>query len=572
SHAVVHASGSQGSVAFVFAGRNVGGGPVELLLGDGTTLPVYVGDQPVACCLVDVRLHGRSQLDYCNLSAFASVGRVFVAYGPAGSPARLSINGAPLELEVPTGAEPTVIDHENIVCVICTREQLRRIQVTDEGVFINALEVLQGGSPVVGGEKDVVLRLMASGEVIRSRFGDKPPAPAPAAPAPVKEDPKAKKGAKKGKKGAEAPPPPPPAPAPVRPPVVVRSVQRTPRTTPPELSGWTSAPTEAYTEGTSARFASIAGPAELGVLGAPYGYGWYKVTLRSPAAGRTLCTVPGGGDRLAFFVDGKAAGVMGKGPGAAADVALPLRRAEQTIVVLAENMGRFAGGSHLLDPKGVVDHLYEVKPVKLGRPTLERAADNGAGAGGGGGISVLSVQSPIHGVHQGDVTEPQRVTFHLGRRKDRVVMRLRPGAYRGVVVVNDAPLAFFDNTGPASLVIEAERLSRSSNTIQLAVLGADPAAAVKDLADAVELVECIDCITEKGQWAFAKWERPPESAYQALRANTHGKGPEWFRATFTGAGPATGAPLYFVSSGLSKGQLYVNGKHVGRYFTQTAGG
>ncbi|MFT3686772.1 MAG: beta galactosidase jelly roll domain-containing protein [Phycisphaerales bacterium] len=136
--------------------------------------------------------------------------------------------------------------------------------------------------------------------------------------------------------------------------------------------------------------------------------------------------------------------------------------------------------------------------------------------------------------------------------------------------MNDAPVAYFDNTGPASLVIEADKLSRSSNTIQLAILGADPNAAVKDLAEAIELVECLENITEKGQWSFAKWERPPESAYQALRGHSHGKGPEWFRATFSGT--STGSPLYFVTSGLSKGQLYVNGKHVGRYFTTTADG
>ncbi|MFT3686771.1 MAG: hypothetical protein QM783_17930 [Phycisphaerales bacterium] len=159
------------------------------------------------------------------------------------------------------------------------------------------------------------------------------------------------------------------------------------------------------------------------MLGAPYGYGWYKVALRTPASGKTVCLVPGGGDRLAFFIDGKAAGVMGSGPGAEQELGLPLKRAEQTIVVLAENMGRFAGGAHMLDPKGVVDHVYEVKPVKLGKPTLERAD---ASVAGGGGINVLSVQAPIHGVHQGDVTEPQRVTFHLSKRKYRVVMRIRP--------------------------------------------------------------------------------------------------------------------------------------------------
>ncbi|HZW08179.1 MAG TPA: beta-galactosidase [Phycisphaerales bacterium] len=565
SHAVIHASGSQGSVAFIFAGRNMGDKPVDLLLGDGTSLPVWLGDQPTACCLVDVRLHGRSQLDYCNLSAFAQVGRVFVAYGPAGSQARLSINGSPLELEVPSGDTPSIVDHENILCVICTPAHLEKIQITDDAVLVGAVDVAGAGSPVVAGEKDVVLRLLTTGEVVKSRFGDKPVAPPPPPP-PPKEEPKPKKPApvKKGKKGVEPlPPPPPPPPAP-RPPVVVRGMGvKAPRN--PELSHWTSASTDDYTQGTSARYASIAGPAELSGLGAPYGYGWYRIALRSPANGKTDVLVPGGGDRLAFFIDGKPAGIMGLGAGARSELSLPLKRAEQTIVVLAENMGRFAGGAHMLDPKGVLDHLYEVKPVKLGRPTLERIESEA-----GGGINVLSVQAPIHGVHQGDVTEPQRVTFHVSKRRSRVVLRLKPGAYRGLIVINDVPLRYFDNSGPGSIVIEADKLAKSTNTVQLAVLGADPAQAVKDLAEAVEMLECMENVTQNGQWSFAKWERPPESAYHALRGHSHGKGPEWFRATFNGA--SVSAPLYLATTGLSKGQLYVNGRHIGRYFTATADG
>jgi hypothetical protein len=567
SHTVIHASGSQGSVAFIFAGRNMGDKPVDLLLGDGTSLPVWLGDQPTACCLVDVRLHGRSQLDYCNLSAFAVVGRVFVAYGPAGSQARLSINGSPLEVEVPSGEQPAIVDHENILCVICTPAHLEKIQITDDAVLINTVEVTGTGNPVVVNEKDVVTRLMASGEIVKSKFGEKAAPPPPPPPAPPKEDPKAKKvvaPAKKGKKGAEvAPPPPPPPPAP-RPPVVVRSSGAA-KAKNPELSHWTSAHTDDYTLGKSARYASIAGPAELSGLGAPYGYGWYRITLRTPVGGKTEVTVPGGGDRLAFFIDGKPAGVMGLSAGAKPELGLPLKRAEQTIVVLAENMGRFAGGAHMLDYKGVVDHLYEVKPVKLGKPTLERIETEA-----GGGINVLSVQAPIHGVHQGDVTEPQRVTFHVSKRRSRVVMRLKPGAYRGLIVINDVPLRYFDNTGPGSIVIEADKLAKSTNTIQLAILGADPAAAVKDLAEAIELQECVENVTQSGSWSFAKWERPAESAYQALRGHSHGKGPEWFRATFGGA--STAAPLYLVTTGLSKGQLYINGKHIGRYFTATEDG
>jgi beta-galactosidase len=46
--------------------------------------------------------------------------------------------------------------------------------------------------------------------------------------------------------------------------------------------------------------------------------------------------------------------------------------------------------------------------------------------------------------------------------------------------------------------------------------------------------------------------------------------PLWWRSTFE-ASPAAG-PMFFEPSGLTKGQFFVNGRHVGRYFATTPGG
>ena len=60
----------------------------------------------------------------------------------------------------------------------------------------------------------------------------------------------------------------------------------------------------------------------------------------------------------------------------------------------------------------------------------------------------------------------------------------------------------------------------------------------------------------------------PESAFKPVKGKL--EGPAWWRATFTTTGKAT--PLMLDLAGLTKGQVYLNGKHLGRYFIATAEG
>ncbi len=562
SHAVMHASGSQGSVVFVFAGEGLADEPATLLLSNGTQLPVYLsgpeGGVPAAWCPIDTRLFGRSHLDYCNLSALAMVGRVFVCFGPAGTPAKFSINGSPLELEVPTGDAPTVVEHENIVLVIASPAHLPTIQITDDEVLLGAVDVTPAGEPVAASAKGVVTRVRSGGEVVKAKVGEKVPVPGVVAPAPVVVAPVAKgKGAKAkaGKKGAPepvvevAPFVPPTLPVVVAP-APVRSAR------PIELGPWTGADMVDHAAGSSARYASIAGPAELSNLGAPYGYGWYKLVLRGASAGRTELGWPHSADRLHLFLDGKPAGVIGRGPGASPTLGVTLRKREQTLVVLAENLGRFSEGAHMVDLKGCYGHAWELAPAKgVSKPQLVRETQ----------MPVLSLPGFIPGLHDGDVTEAQRVTWTLAKRRGPLVLRLPAMGLRGIVLVNGAPVRTFDDTGPGELFIDEEKLGKGQVTVQIAVTS-DPVAALKKLAEHAEFVDALVNLTQDAEWAFAKWERPADSAFRPLRGHAHGKVPEWFRTTFAGV---PGASLSLSVAGLSKGQVYVNGRHVGRYFAST---
>lgn len=592
---VVHAGGSQGSVVFVFRGeRPEKSGkasrdtnrPVRLLLPNGEQIPVYTGEDPVCWVLVDVRLAGRAQLDYCNLSAFALVGKAFVVAGPRNTPVRMSINGSPLEATVPADGTPEIIEHESMTIVIVADDDLPSVQVTDDAVFINADAVTSAGEAVVHTADQEVTRIGADGLVTTmihelaggssKRKHTTPPAAAkPRKPIAVHNARTAAAAAKapaagsaaKPAKGKSRPAPAPmvePAPPPPPPPMPKLHLQPPPRShQAPAFDAWTCAPLDDYIDGSSARFASISGPTDLNRLGAATGYGWYRLSIRPRSAGRTDVAWPDSADRLHLFLDAHDAGVLGVGPGASHDAALNLKKKDQTLVVLAENFGRFAEGQHLGEPKGAFGHLLEVKPAKFHKPVLRKADP----------VAPLTVRSPLMEVHEQDLTDPLRVAWEWnGKRKNPLLVRInlpKNSTIRGVILLNSTPVRFFDAAGPGNILMLPDDMAKGANVLELAILG-DAQAAITQLQDALEFLDVTNVLTDEAEWAFAKWERPGDEAFRPLRSAGRQPGPAWFKGTFNSGSHRE--PLLLHMAGMTKGQVYVNGRHIGRYFTADAKG
>ncbi|MFN0010916.1 MAG: beta-galactosidase [Phycisphaerales bacterium] len=563
---IVHASGSQGHVVFIFAPEpgvaDHTRDAVDLLLPDGTTLPVFLGDQPVAWVLLDTRIVGRSQLDYCNLSCVAIAGRVLVICGPAGSDARLSINGAELQAHVPEGDEPLLIDHEGVILCLTPDTLLPQLHIGDDAVYMGIDGLTHDGQPIVPawGAKYRKVHTEATWQTISAEEAPKVvvkiPPPPPVYVRGRRKLPPPPKIVKIKGKNTLVPPPEPTTQIVIGKPTgfVVPHTKPIGKVT---IAHWLCAAQDAYIDGTGPRFASIAGPAELGKLGAASGYGWYRITLKNPSAGTVLLAAPHAGDRLAFFEDGKRIAHIGRGPGTEPTAKLRLHKGEQTLVVLAENLGRFAEGSQLGEFKGIFGHLWGVEPLRTSKGEVHEAEP----------IDVLGFKAPLWNVSPGDVTESRRLRWAVpGKHKGGLLIRLNPHGHRGLILLNAKPFRFFDPSGPDTLFIEPAQLSKGKNTLELALLGGG-AAALRDLAEAVEFLDCEDNLTAKAEWSFAKWEQPAASAFHTEHKRGHE--PRWWKATFP---LAHAADLTLDTDGLSKGQAYVNGKHLGRYFTQTEAG
>ncbi|HLO41079.1 MAG TPA: beta-galactosidase [Phycisphaerales bacterium] len=519
---VIHASGQQGGVVFLFAPdpSRTGAPPapqsVTLLLSDGSTLPVAMGRQAVTWCLIDAPLGGRASLDYCNLCALGVVGKAFVCFGPAGAKGMLSINGSGIEVAVPTGKAPVIEEHEGIAVVVCNEDQVDTCFLADDAVYVGVSGLTAEGKPLALAGVRQATRIGADGSISQV------------------------------------------TPEAVKPPLAADKVAST---------AWTQATLEDYVRGTSARFATIKGPGELTSLGAPYGYGWYKIAIKSSSTRKARLAFPHASDRVTAFIDGEPVETLGVGSGTSRHLTVNLKKPATEIVFLAANLGRFSEGDVLGDRKGIYGQAWEVETFKAGKPKLVTEDP----------VDILAFRAPLWEIREGDTTIPERITWTIAHRsKASLVMWLRGKDGRGfmgraLLMLDGKPIEVLEYGYPDQVLIDAEQLSKGNHTLAIAlfpetleeVYGGDVQAALKSLDEIVHFEEATEAITAKADWSFAKWEQPGPTHY-AAPAKNGGGAPTWWKCTFE---YAAGHPAVRVDlAGLSTGQVYVNGTHLGRYF------
>lgn len=520
---VTHLRGDRGDAAFVFDDAPSKQSPIELLLSDGSTLPIWMGDQRVAWRLFNVHLHGRATLDYTNASPFAQVGRVFVCYAPANTPVVVSINGATFEAPSPTSKSPVTTDLEGIVVVVCNEQQIDATYVASDAVHVGAAGFDAQGEPIPHPDFRVRAVFRADGEQERVTLSN----------------------------------------------AAVAALAASPRT--PSLMNWAAAHTDDFVTGASERFAAIEAPGAMREMGAPYGYAWLRMRINARADQRVNLGLFEMEDRAHVYLNGGAAGLLGDGPGAS-DTPLPLDlpKGAHTVALLLDNLGRSSAGSDLGEFKGLYGHAYDAAPVDIGAPTLETGAP----------VSPLGFRVPVMGLREGEVTDSRRITWTFThRRKSPLFVRLGAYAAPGLLLLNDQPIALLESHVHTRVRIDAEQIKGGKNALQVALM-TDPAAggrsideALTLLAPAMRVFEGTTPISEKADLAFAKWEPPDAAAFEpvAKAAMESGAGkPVWWRCTFRVN--TYEQPLFFDATGLTKGQLFLNGRNLCRYFVGTNDG
>jgi hypothetical protein len=520
---VVPLRGTQGRVVFVFAQGNVR--QTTLLLDNGVRMPVDLGDQSVGWYLFDVDLQGRGRLDYANLCPVTMLGRsVVLLQGPEKMPVFISVGGAALQEHVPGGKKPLVVEHKGITFVICNQNQIDSTYVDDEAVYVGVGGFDAEGEPLPAPGYAQATVVRDGGEVSSLRVAR----------------PASRAGAARARAAGAT------------------------------IDDWEAAPAEAQSTGESPRFATLDGPQTLATCGAGAGYGWYRISIKLGDARKRLVHLPEASDRLHVFVDGEPQHLLGTGPGTSEPpFELKLTKGEHVIVVLADNLGRESEGGDLMQPKGVWGHFYEVKPLRTLKPkTVE-----------GEPVDPFVLRGFIPGLARGQLGETTQASWSFSHaRRTPILVDVTGADAAGTFVLNGEPLAYYAGTvghRRLRLMLDPKGLDsfkRGKNELRFAP-NPHQVSPLSDIGRCVKIYECLDAITSGGTWAFAKWEPPNDSRFEQLgrtQARAVRGCPCWWRTTFSVDGDAR--PLWLDTNGLSKGQVYVNGENIGRYFTARADG
>lgn len=511
---IVALRGAGGRVAFVFAGP--GARATTLLLDAGIRLPVDLGDQPVGWYVLDVDLRGQGRLDYANLCPFAIVDRsIVVLHGPQRMRVYLSVNGTPFQATVPTGPKPLVVDHKGVRIVILNQKQRDVTYHDGKTVFVgvDGFDLDGNPHPAAGVTKpwaiDNTNGLHPANSV----------------------------GARRNARG-----------------------RRTIR-----LSPWRLASASDYAEGTSPRYASLDGPRTLPECGASEGYGWYRVSFRVTSGRKRRVIAPRSSHRIHVYAGGELVAIHGDGPGAEpGPFEFSLSKGTSTVTVLADNFGRFSDGNDIDRKIGLYGHFYGIKTIAGGRPKTVTATP----------VDPFDVRACILGATRGQRSDTEQVEWSFTHaRKTPILLQVLGAVARGAFVLNGTVLTYYaGETGAAQLSLlldpsECEPFKRGRNVLRFAP-DAGQTDATKDMIASARLYECTETLTKGGEWAFAKWEPPAASRFKevAPAAASRQKGtPAWWRSRFP-ARTEEGAH-WLNLAGLSKGQAYVNGRNLGRYFT-----
>lgn len=509
---VIELKGQQGDIVFVFGeeGKNQAG---SLMLSNGYELPFQLGDQPVGWYLMDVHVAPRSRLDFTNLNAFALVSsRVLVLFGAPGQHGVASINSSVIEFEVPRGQTPLVEEHEGVVLVVMNGLGADVTRIHEDVVYVGVDGFDDEGTPRPASGWKNHFRIDTSGSMSRKA-----------------------NGSQSRRQGAVT------------------------------MEPWKTATIGSYMTGEAPRFATIDGPTTQENCAAGSGYGLMRIQMNKGPGKRIKVLSPGLSDRVHLYVNGQFRGIVGEGPGANRgpfDLSLPASK--PTIVGLIDNVGRYAGGNDMNEGKGIVNHFYEVTELKIGRSKKDETTP----------LKPFEMRGFIEGLHAGATTTGADSVWSFDyRRKAPLILEINGAETPAMIRLNEETIGFYAGlTGRPYLcmVLDHEVLRRGKNELRIApiALGGEP-----DVASTVTVYETKGCLSDSATWAFAKWEMPKPMTFRAKSKSgaKAGEQPAWFRAKFTIKSIA-GQNAWLEPTGMTKGQIYLNGHNVGRYFVSTHDG
>jgi len=496
--------GPNGRVVVVTNNGNDAIQAATVALHDGRTIEVDLSYCGAAAVFQDAVLTEAHTLDYSNLTPIGVFGgKVFALHGAVGQEGVVSINGQLLHITVPAGAEPVAVEHEGLSILVLNTAATERLWLVDGQLIIGPAFVGETADELViprGLNHYTVVN--ADGQALVKELGHtKPPA----------------------------------------------------RSRAPSLTMWKRLRVCTEPKDDAAQFKRMDRLRGLPSQGAPTGYGWYRVTVASPRAVKKHLFLPRCDDRATVWLNGKRIGTWGRGPDAQREpMSAQLRRGDNELTFLADNLGRYSGGFRLGEAKGIWGDLYsavKIDPkswrVKKGtekdfsRRILPRIQL---------GLAKRLRQTPP-AVCETSFSLPQPMPVHL---------QFTHLAMPVAVFCNNRLVGFFagDQGGAGDVTVTSDT-HKGTNRLKLLIWAE---ATPKALAAAIHVYRLEEKLTTTTRWRFRQWSKPepgPIIGVQGL--------PVWYHSTFKA--PTGDLPLFLTILQSKKGQIYLNGHNLGRFWS-----
>lgn len=293
-------------------------------------------------------------------------------------------------------------------------------------------------------------------------------------------------------------------------------------------------------------------PKSVEELGAYYGYTWYRAFFESSQERRSSIFFTRAADRFHIFHNRDLAGVWGRGAQASRNpLPIQLARGKNEFVFLCDNMGRLSEGK-CMDHKGILGGVYlDAAPIDLGR-------------GEWADVSAPPRESWEFRTYRRFSGSPEfrffRVSFEVqAKAGNGALLAFRWIPQYGWIYVNGRLVAEHGGDNPLisglcfnEFVLDPF-LPGGPARIELFFFG-EP---IQDFRRHVILFTYAKSNALSG-WGFKHWQDPV-----APGQLTHGL-PTWWECDFER--PRLPGPLFLTTQGLSKGQAYLNGRALGRYW------
>ena len=500
---VLNTAGLDGSWAVITTNGANGTEQVTLSLPTGRRLQVPLGPCGAAAIPYELILSPAHTLDWVNVTPLGLFeGKVLVLHGPAGWEAQFSINGKPYAQTIPGKPEPAMIEADGLLVAVVNTELAQRTWLVDDSLIF--------GGDFVGETIDDVV---PSADMKQLHVID------------LTEQPKKKTRSLTPSKAS--------------------------RPAPPRLRKWQKAAVCTEPDDESLQWTRLDRPRDVDALGIHYGYSWYRMIIPSPRPRKRQLFVPDCADRALLFLNGRHVGTWGHGPGAKrAPIGVSLKKGDNVLTALVDNLGRYAYGPRLGEKKGLYGHIWDAKPLRVRKFRLKKAD----------GLPRRVV--PRHLQHLADrlpALPAWEATTDLSLTKvSPVHMQFENLPCHVGIVCNDQNVAFFQmhrtNWGDVTL---AGRLKKGKNQIRLLLWGD---VTEKDLAR-IEFHALLEPLTADEPWGLRPWGVPAAPGGETSAARR----PCWWSSSF--AGKDAQLPLMVSLEGATKGQAWLNGHNLGRFWS-----